>query len=42
MKPIIGITFSSNRITGTSKNYIRAIEEIRRYPSHSISGCPRF
>ena len=27
MAPIIGITFSSNIVSGTSKNYIRAIEE---------------
>lgn len=27
MKPIIGITFTSNIIRGTSKNYIHAIEE---------------
>ena len=32
MKPIIGITFSSNSITGTSKNYIRAIEEFGGIP----------
>ncbi len=32
MKPIIGITFSSNSVTGTSKNYIRAIEEFGGTP----------
>ena len=32
MKPIIGITFSSNSISGTSKNYIRAIEEFGGIP----------
>lgn len=32
MKPIIGITFLSSRITGTSQNYIRAIEEFGGTP----------
>ena len=32
MKPIIGITFSSNSIRGTSKNYIHAIEEFGGIP----------
>ncbi len=32
MKPIIGITFSSNSVTGTSKNYICAIEEFGGIP----------
>ena len=32
MKPIIGITFSSRSISGTSENYIRAIEEFGGIP----------
>ena len=40
MKPIIGITFSSNRITGTSKNYIRAIEEFGGIPRILYPGVP--
>ena len=36
MKPIIGITFSSNTISGTSKNYIHAIEEFGGIP------CPLY
>ena len=32
MKPIIGITFSSKSVSGTSKNYIRAIEEFGGIP----------
>ena len=32
MKPIIGITFSSSRISGTSQNYICAIEEFGGTP----------
>ncbi len=32
MKPIIGITFSSKIISGTAKNYIRAIEEFGGIP----------
>ena len=32
MKPIIGITFSSSSIRGTSKNYIRAIEKFKGIP----------
>ena len=32
MKPLIGITFLSSRITGTSQNYIRAIEEFGGTP----------
>ena len=35
MKPIIGITFSSKTIKGTSKNYIHAIEEFGGIP-HSL------
>ncbi|MDE0018602.1 MAG: gamma-glutamyl-gamma-aminobutyrate hydrolase family protein [Candidatus Poribacteria bacterium] len=32
MKPLIGITFLSSSITGTSQNYIRAIEEFGGIP----------
>ena len=32
MKPLIGITFLSSRISGTSQNYIRAIEEFGGTP----------
>ena len=32
MKPLIGITFLSSRISGTSHNYIRAIEEFGGTP----------
>ena len=32
MKPIIGITFSSSRIIGTTKNYIRAVEKFGGIP----------
>ena len=32
MKPVIGITFSSKIVSGTSKNYIRAIEEFGGIP----------
>ena len=40
MKPIIGITFSSNSVTGTSKNYIRAIEEFGGMPRILYPGVP--
>lgn len=40
MKPIIGITFSSNSVTGTSKNYICAIEEFGGIPRILYSGVP--
>ena len=40
MKPIIGITFSSQNISGTSKNYIRAIEEFGGIPRILYPGVP--
>ncbi len=40
MKPIIGITFSSNSVTGTSKNYIQAIEEFGGMPRILYPGVP--
>jgi putative glutamine amidotransferase len=40
MKPIIGITFLSNSVTGTSKNYIRAIEEFGGMPRILYPGVP--
>ena len=42
MKPIIGITFSSENITGTAKNYIRAIEEHGGIPLKLYPGVPNF
>ncbi len=42
MKPIIGITFSSSDITGTSKNYIRAIEEHGGIPLPLYPGISDF
>ncbi|MDE0553092.1 MAG: gamma-glutamyl-gamma-aminobutyrate hydrolase family protein [Candidatus Poribacteria bacterium] len=40
MAPIIGITFSSKIITGTSKNYIHAIEEFGGEPRILYPGVP--
>ena len=40
MKPVIGITFSSKNISGTSKNYIRAIEEFGGIPRILYPGVP--
>ena len=40
MKPIIGITFSSKIVSGTSKNYIRAIEEFGGIPRILYPGVP--
>ena len=40
MKPIIGITFTSNIIGGTSKNYIHAIEEHDGIPRILYPGVP--
>ena len=38
MKPIIGITFSSSRIIGTTQNYIRAIEKFGGIPRRLYPG----
>jgi len=38
MKPIIGITFSSSRIIGTTKNYICAIEKFGGIPRRLYPG----
>ena len=40
MKPIIGITFLSNSISGTSKNYIRAIKKFKGIPRILYPGVP--
>lgn len=40
MKPIIGITFSSKNISGTSHNYIHAIEEFGGIPRTLYPGVP--
>ena len=40
MAPLIGVTFSSKVITGTSKNYIRAIEEHGGIPRILYPGVP--
>ena len=40
MKPIIGITFSSHSVTGTSKNYIQAVEEFGGMPRILYPGVP--
>lgn len=40
MKPIIGVTFASSIISGTSKNYIRAIEEFGGIPRTLYPGVP--
>ena len=42
MKPIIGITFLSDIISGTAKNYIRAIEEYGGTPRILYPGIPEF
>ena len=40
MKPTIGITFSSKIVSGTSKNYTRAIEEFGGIPRILYPGVP--
>ena len=40
MKPIIGVTFASNIISGTSKNYIRAIKKFKGIPRILSPGVP--
>lgn len=40
MKPIIGITFSSKIVSGTSENYIRAIKKFEGIPRILYPGVP--